>query len=184
VPVANTNDLPDKVPPDGVLRVGGPSGGEANAKELKVFQPDNPILALGLAVSHLMTISPFCNLKFGEWSRILVGQVNRKHCLFVMQNDKVVGFGGWALTDMDKAEAWLSGRADNFENVTDGDSLVINVWEAATLEVNAFMRDQMRKIAENREMIYAKRVFKDGSVRPVRLKVNQFVSGHITAQDL
>jgi len=131
-----------------------------------------------------MTIVPFCNLKFGEWSRVLVGQVNRKHCLFIMQNGKIVGFGGWAVTDRDRAEAWLDGRADNFDNVTDGDSLVINVWEAANIEVNNFMRAQMRKICENMEMIYAKRLFEDGSVRPVRLKVNQFVSGHITAQDL
>jgi hypothetical protein len=46
-----------------------------------VFRPDNPYVALGLAVSHLMTKPAFATLRFGEWSRILVGQINRKRNL-------------------------------------------------------------------------------------------------------
>ena len=42
--------------------------------ELRVFRPDNPYVALGLAVNHLMTKPAFAALRFGEWSRILVGQ--------------------------------------------------------------------------------------------------------------
>jgi hypothetical protein len=38
--------------------------------ELRVFRPDNPYVALGLAVSHLMTKPTFAALRFGEWSRI------------------------------------------------------------------------------------------------------------------
>ena len=45
--------------------------------ELRVFRPDNPYVALGLAVNHLMTKPAFAALRFGEWSRILVGQINR-----------------------------------------------------------------------------------------------------------
>jgi hypothetical protein len=37
--------------------------------ELRVFRPDNPYVALGLAVSHLMTKPAFAALRFGEWSR-------------------------------------------------------------------------------------------------------------------
>ncbi len=52
--------------------------------ELRVFRPDNSYVALGLAVNHLMTKPAFAALRFGEWSRILVGQINRKHYYFVI----------------------------------------------------------------------------------------------------
>src|SRR5262245_26486651 len=73
--------------------------------ELRVFRPDNPYVALGLAVNHLMTKRAFAALRFGEWSRILVGQINRKHYCFVVDaNNRVQGFLGWAVTTKDKAE--------------------------------------------------------------------------------
>ena len=43
-------------------------------------------MALGLAVSHLMTKPAFANLRFGDWSRVLVGQINRKHYAFVVDD--------------------------------------------------------------------------------------------------
>ena len=47
---------------------------------LRLFRPDSPpAVALGLAVNHLMTKPAFAQLSFGDWSRILVGQINRKH---------------------------------------------------------------------------------------------------------
>ena len=40
----------------------------------------------------------FANLKFGDWSRILVGQINRGHyCFAVDEKNEVQGFMGWAL---------------------------------------------------------------------------------------
>jgi hypothetical protein len=78
---------------------------------LRVFRPDNPYVALGLAVSYLMTKPAFAALRFGEWSRILVGQINRKHFYFVVDGkNQVQGFLGWAVTSKDKAEAWVEGR--------------------------------------------------------------------------
>ena len=63
--------------------------------ELRVFRPESPSAALGLAVSHLMTKPAFANLKFGEWSRILVGQINRKHYCFVVDSkNQIQGFPG------------------------------------------------------------------------------------------
>ena len=68
---------------------------------LKVFRPDNPYAALGLAVSHLMTKPAFANLKFGAWSRILVGQINRKHYCFVVDGkNQIQGFMGWAVRSL------------------------------------------------------------------------------------
>ena len=42
---------------------------------LRLFRPESPYVALGLAVSHLMTKPAFANLRFGDWSRVLVGQI-------------------------------------------------------------------------------------------------------------
>src|SRR5262245_34485606 len=79
--------------------------------ELRVLRPENPYVALGLAVNHLMTKPAFAALRFGEWSRILVGQINRKHYYFVVDaRNQVQGFLGWAVTSKEKAEAWLEGR--------------------------------------------------------------------------
>ena len=66
---------------------------------LKVLRPQNPYVALGLAANHLMTKPAFANLRFGDWSRVLVGQINRKHyCFAVDSTNQIQGFIGWALT--------------------------------------------------------------------------------------
>ena len=41
-----------------------------------------------MAVNHLMTKPAFAQLKFGEWSRILVGQINRKHYCFIIDEQQ------------------------------------------------------------------------------------------------
>jgi hypothetical protein len=55
---------------------------------LRLFRPESPTVALGLAVSHLMTKPAFAQLKFGDWSRVLVGQINRKHYRFVLDGTR------------------------------------------------------------------------------------------------
>src|SRR4029077_14552470 len=109
--------------------------------DLKVFQPPNPYVALGLAVSHLMTKPAFAKLRFGDWSRILTGQINRKHyCFAIDGNNQVQGFMGWALTSKEKAEAWVEGRgAVSFGDSQDGDCVIINAWAASTPEANRFL---------------------------------------------
>lgn len=149
--------------------------------ELRVIRPDNPFVALGLAVNHLMTMPAFASLKFGEWSRILVGQINRKHFLFVVDDkNQVQGFLGWALTSRDRAEAWLEGRgALSFEDSLDGDCVIFNAWAGKGLKVNRILLQEGRKIMEGKEMVYFKRHYKDGTTRPSCLTVNEFVSQHI-----
>lgn len=51
---------------------------------LRLFRPDSAVVALGLAVNHLMTKPAFARQAFGEWSRILVGQINRKLYCFAV----------------------------------------------------------------------------------------------------
>jgi hemolysin-activating ACP:hemolysin acyltransferase len=149
--------------------------------DLKVFRPQNPYVALGLAANHLMTKPAFANLRFGDWSRILVGQINRKHyCFAVDSKQQIQGFMGWALTSKENAEAWVEGRgALSFADSVDGDCVVFNAWAASTGKVNRFLLGEARKVIEGKDKVYFKRFYTDGSVRPARLRVNDFVAQHL-----
>jgi hemolysin-activating ACP:hemolysin acyltransferase len=157
----------------------------APAADLKVFRPQSPYAALGLAVNHLMTKPAFANLRFGEWSRILVGQINRKHyCFAVDSNNQVQGFMGWAVTSKEKAEDWFAGRgALSFEDSLKGSCVIFNAWAASTREVNRFLLSEARKIVADKDAVYFKRYYKNGSVRPARLRVNDFVVHHLQATE-
>lgn len=156
----------------------------ASREKLRVFRAKDPCIALGLAVSHLMTKPAFAKLPFGDWSRILTGQINRKHYYFAVDSkNQIQGFIGWALTSKEKAEAWVEGRgAVTFADSRDGDCLIFNAWAANTPEVNRFLVSQAREIIQGKDTVYFKRHYKDGSTRPVRLRVNDFVAQHLTRQ--
>src|SRR4051794_15097425 len=99
---------------DSSKTMGGQATGavDVSRPKLRLYQPADKAKALGLAVNHLMTKPAFANLRFGDWSRILVGQINRNHfCFAVNQENMIVGFLGWALTTKPKAEAWVEGRS-------------------------------------------------------------------------
>jgi hemolysin-activating ACP:hemolysin acyltransferase len=151
---------------------------------LKMFRPENPYVALGLAVSHLMTKPAFANLRFGDWSRILTGQINRKHYYFAIDSkNQIQGFVGWALASKEKAEAWVEGRGGlSFGDSLEGDCVIFNAWAASTPEANRFLVSQVREIIDGKDMVYFRRHYKDGSTRPVRLRVNDFVAQHLRRQ--
>lgn len=152
--------------------------------KLRIFKPANPAAALGLAVSHLMVKPAFANLKFGDWSRILVGQINRGHyCFAVNEKNEVQGFMGWALAAREHAEAWVEGRRGlSFEDSQDGDCIVINAWSAGSTGVTRFLLAELRRIGRDKTAVYFKRHYKDGSTRPARLAVNGFVDAHIARE--
>jgi hemolysin-activating ACP:hemolysin acyltransferase len=149
--------------------------------DLRLFRPQSPYLALGLAVNHLMTKPAFAHLRFGDWSRILTGQINRKHYYFAIDGkNQVQGFMGWAFASKDKAEAWVEGRGGlSFEDSQQGDCVIFNAWAASTPEANRFLVAQAREIIAGKDTVYFKRHYKDGSTRPVRLRVNDFVVEHL-----
>ena len=153
----------------------------APREKLRVFRAKDPYIALGLAVSHLMTKPAFANLRFGDWSRILTGQINRKHYYFAVDSkNQSQGFMGWAVTSKEKAEAWVEGRGGlSFEDSLEGNCLIFNAWAANTPQANRFLVSKAREIMEGKDTVYFKRHYKDGSTRPVRLRVNDFVAQHI-----
>lgn len=157
------------------------SEADAAPHDFKLFRPENPIIALGLAVNYLMSKPAFAQLRFGGWSRILTGQINRKHYVFVLDGrNQVQGFLGWALANRDTAEAWVENRGSvSFENSRDGDCIIFNAWAASAPGVNRVLLDAARQEMRGREMVYFKRYYKDGSTRPARLKVTDFIDGHL-----
>jgi hemolysin-activating ACP:hemolysin acyltransferase len=160
---------------------GSPATQPAPGKTLKLFRPESNVVALGLAVNHLMTKPAFANLKFGDWSRILVGQINRKHYYFAVDDKKQIqGFLGWALATRDNAEAWVEGRGGlSYEDSLEGDCVIFNAWAANNLRVNRFLLEAGRIVIRGKAMVYFKRHYKNGTTRPVRLTVNEFVTRHI-----
>jgi hypothetical protein len=56
-----------------------------------------------------MSKPAFARLPFGHWARVLIGQINRRHYLFVARGKTLVGFAGWAFATRDKAESWIAG---------------------------------------------------------------------------
>lgn len=148
---------------------------------MRLFRPDSAATALGLAVNHLMAKPAFAQLRFGEWSKILVGQINRRHYCFVLDaTDRVVGFLGWALTSRDLAEAWVEDRGGFSDaNAKDGNCAVFNAWSADSPAVNPFLLEAARLAVQGRDMIYFKRLYRDGTVRPVRLSVTEFITRHL-----
>src|SRR5829696_400375 len=115
---------------------------------LRLVQVDKPVVALGLTVSYLMTKPAFASVRFGAWSRILVGQINRGHYrLAIDAKDEIQGFMGWALSSRERAEDWVQGRhALAYDECLGGDCAILNAWAANTGEVNRFMRVEGRKM--------------------------------------
>jgi hypothetical protein len=57
--------------------------------------------------------------------------------------------------------------------------VIFNAWAASTPEANRFLVEQAREIIAGKDTVYFKRHYKDGSTRPVRLRVNDFVAQHL-----
>src|SRR5262245_49953334 len=148
---------------------------------LRLFRPENPAAALGLAVSYLMTKPAFAKLQFGDWSRILVGQINRKHFCFVVDGaGQVQGFMGWALAGENHAQAWAEGRrALTFDDSRHGDCVVVNAFSADSTRVTRFLVEEARRIFKDKTTLYFKRHYKNGTTRIVCVPINGFIGRHV-----
>ena len=157
-------------------------GTPAAQQALQAIQDRDRYKALGRAVSYLMTKPAFAKLPFGHWSRILTGQINRGHYLFVVRGDMVVGFLGWALTTEDKADPWLAGTRElSAEDSLAGDCVLVNAWEASSGEVHQFIVGCLRQIGQGKRLVYGKRFYDDGRVRDLKMPVSRFVANHLRA---
>lgn len=139
----------------------------------------NPLVALGLAVHHLMGKPAYARIGFATWAKVLAGQINRRHYWFVLDlDDRVVGMLGWAYADSNSAERWVRGEPVQFDGLS-GDCVVFNVWSAQTDDVTPLVLDAARRIVKGRETFYYRRVYPDGRIRPVRMPVGRFIGRHL-----
>ena len=146
---------------------------------LRTAMFENRAMALGLAVEHLMTKPAFARLPFGHWSRILTGQIRRGHYFFVANDRRIVGFCGWALGSREEAEAWIKGSSQAAQIKGDtGSCIILNAWSADGPEAHRLVLDELRIRGRGCETLYAKREYKDGRTRPLRLKLDRAVDGH------
>jgi hemolysin-activating ACP:hemolysin acyltransferase len=148
---------------------------DRSVPKLRLIAVTNPAQALGLAVNHLMSKPAFAKLAFGDWSRILAGQINRGHYRFAVDDkNRVKGMVGWGLTSRDKAEDWVHGRRPlSYEDCTAGDCAVLNAWSADDNDVHRFLLSEVRNFDVPCDAIYFKRHYPDGRTRPVRLALQR-----------
>lgn len=141
---------------------------------------DDDYKALGVAVTLLMGEPSFARLPFGFWTSILIGQIRRKHYIFAFEDRKPTGFLGWARTTEEIAERWLRQKGEiSFEQSREGDCILVNAWLAKTPRTHQFLREQLRVIGQDARLLYGKRYYKDGRIRPIKLGVTGAVTGHI-----
>lgn len=146
----------------------------------RVVRFRDPHAALGRAVLQLMGKPGFARLRFGSWSRILVGQINRGHYFFLEQGDKMVGLAGWSRSSEAKADAWIAGEGDLApDEATTGDCIIVNVWQSDDDAVQAEMVRQMRLVARDVRLVYGRRSYGDGRDRFIKMPMSRFVGRHI-----
>jgi hemolysin-activating ACP:hemolysin acyltransferase len=155
---------------------------QSGGTPLRAVRDRNAFAAFGRAVSYLMNKENFRNQKFGQWSKILAGQINRGHYFLVVDPaGKMVGYAGWAYVDEAAARGWLNGGGDlPSTNCTDGDCIVVNAWAADDERINRFVLREVRKACIGKKTAFFKRVYEDGRVRPIELPFSEALDNHVT----
>jgi hemolysin-activating ACP:hemolysin acyltransferase len=138
-----------------------------------LWLPADRRVSLAAAVEYLAQKKAFALLPFGEWSRVLLFQVDRGHALFVTDSEgHVRGFLGWALAERARAEDWLANRAalDN-EECRSGEIAIVNAWAADSAPANRFLVHAALRIFAGKEACFFKRFYANGRIRGARLRI-------------
>jgi hemolysin-activating ACP:hemolysin acyltransferase len=99
---------------------------------MKCSQFKDPGEALGAAVNLLRRVEPYASYPFGRFTNVLMGQIQRKHYVFTIDDGFPVGYVGWARCDEAVARAWVEGRVvPTTAACRDGDSAVLITFYAA-----------------------------------------------------
>lgn len=130
--------------------------------------------ALGLIVEYLSRSPVFRAQYFGDWTGVLMGQINRDHYLIGWRGERMVGFVGWARSDLQDAELWLDGKHNaSSDNYIEGPCMIINAWMTDDESVMRFFRNCLQKDVIGVEWIFGKRVYQDGTVRKIRQPIRR-----------
>ena len=124
---------------------------------------------LGIAARLLHTHAPFSNYPFGTFAMTLTGQIRRRHYVFTIRGQKIVGYVGWALCQTEVAEAWMARRATpSAEECRDGPCWVGLTWCAEDRDVVACQASYIRELYPDKKFHGARDVG-GGTTRAVRL---------------
>ena len=159
------------------------STNDSNHGTFRAIRPQNKTYALGLSVEMTSREPAFASIPFVEWTQVLMGQIERNHCFFVIdEEDLVVGFAGWAYSSHDKAVAWLEqGALLDSSECDHGDCVILNAWTADSAAIQNFMIEHGKVELKGKKLLFAKRVYPDGKTRAVKLPINELhlaVGGH------
>lgn len=137
--------------------------------DLALFRLRSPQLALATLVQLSAGAPAFASQRFGIWTRVLIGQVNRGDYLILAQAGRPVGFAGWFAARKADAEAWLEHEADiPVAPPGEADCAVMNAFMAPSPEAARYLREGFLRQIPTLATIYAKRV-KDGKRRLARV---------------
>lgn len=139
--------------------------------DIQLGRSDNNYKALGLAVEYLMRGKAFSDQKFGSFSSVLIGQINRGHYVLARRDNRTVGFAGYARCQQAVADRWLSGGAEpTSAECTGGPCVIINAWMADDVRVSLALKKWFVTSIPDGTSMLAKRFYKDGTMRVVDLR--------------
>jgi hemolysin-activating ACP:hemolysin acyltransferase len=92
---------------------------------MSVQQMRDATMAMGLAVPFAASHHPFGSYRADTLVGSILGQIRRRHYVFVVRQGTIIGYVGWALCQPDVATAWIvNGQTPTFEQCSDGDVVV------------------------------------------------------------
>ena len=153
-----------------------PSSDVPEAGPYRLVRAADPLRALARAVEYCARHDAFAARPFGHWARVLIGQVNRGHYRFAVEPGgadgpaRIVGFAGWFRAGRTAAERWMADEACP-DHDPRGDCVVLNAVAADGADVLRALHAGLGAAAPAPCTIFAKRLYPDGRVRPVRLPV-------------
>jgi hypothetical protein len=115
----------------------------------------DPHVALGRVVSFLRDVQPFASFDFGVFAGTLVGQIERGHYFFVLRDEQVVGYFGYALCDEAVAQAWMDGRyVPTLDECRHGAVIVGMTMHTVSREVFTFLIRESRKLLPKARTVF------------------------------
>jgi len=137
--------------------------------DYKFLTHDNPLYALGIVCEKIHHLFPFNNRRFETIVGTILGEIMRGQYFFVVQDNKVCGYIGWALCDQDTAEKWIYHNIQPaFEQCQEGDCLVVPTLFSENTDVLKKIVRKMRDMFPKKPTYWI-RFRKDGSIHRARV---------------
>ena len=139
------------------------------SEPLKCSRAENDMVALGIAANMLHNSPPFEGLSAEKFIGTLLGQICRKHYVFTMRGQEILGYAGWALCTEEVGRAWAEGRyTPKHEESIDGPCVMVVTFYSDAPEATRFQTRYLRNLKPHAPMI-SRRQYHDGRVRPLVL---------------